>query len=95
MIDDEKQQFLLNDNNKVKESKIKEMENNLIEINNMLCHTKTDLENNILEANNAVVATDKELNVNYEELRTLNNELARANEKNCKLTSELVFSKDS
>lgn len=46
---------MLNENNKVKDLKLKELENNLIDLNKMLHQTKIDLENTITEVNNGVI----------------------------------------
>jgi len=62
--DDDKQKFLLDDNNKAKDVKIKDLEDSLIQLNKMLYQTKTDLENNIVKTNNDVISKERELSGN-------------------------------
>jgi len=61
LTDDDKQKFLLDDSNRVKDSKLKELENNLIDLNKMLHETKICLENKIMEAKDEIIIKEKEL----------------------------------
>lgn len=60
-IDSQNQKSLLQNNNNVKDMKIKELEANLIDLDKMYCQTRMELEKDVMNINNEIMVRDKEL----------------------------------
>jgi hypothetical protein len=60
-IDSQSQKSLLQNNNDVKDMKIKELEANLIHLDKMYCQTRMELEKDVMNINNEIMVRDKEL----------------------------------
>lgn len=94
-IDSQNQKSLLQNNNNVKDMKIKELEANLIDLDKMYCQTRMELEKNVMNINNDIMIRDKELDGAYTQIKVQSHTLTDLTDRNNKLTSELVMTHDS
>jgi len=94
-IDSQSQKSLLQNNNDVKDMKIKELEANLIDLDKMYCQTRMELEKDVMNINNDIMMRDKDLDNAYREIKVQNHTLTDLTDRNNKLTSELVMTADS
>lgn len=60
-VDSQTQKSLLQNNNNIKDMKIKELEANLIDFDKMYCQTRMELEKDVMNINNEIMTRDKEL----------------------------------
>jgi choline kinase len=86
---------LLQNNNDVKDLKIKELEANLIDLDKIYCQTRMDKERKVMDLNNEILGIEKELDSTLTQIKIQSHGMAELNDKNNKLTSELIMTEDS
>merc|ERR1712000_76551 len=67
-VDSQSQKSLLQNNNSIKDMKIKELEANLIDLDKMYCQTRMELEKDVMNINNDIMMRDKDLDNAYREI---------------------------